>query len=83
MRRRGLTVGPLTQDTSFERPDRIVRDTYEQVLSAPRAEKVPRLNASDQRGRIQPACSRTHIRGREPVGRVTVLALAISHLSRW
>jgi macrolide transport system ATP-binding/permease protein len=40
-RRRGLTAGLLTQDTSFERPDRTVRDTYEQVLGAARAEKVP------------------------------------------
>lgn len=40
-RRRGLTVGLLTQDTVFERPDRTVRDTYEQALGARRAEKVP------------------------------------------
>ncbi|MGP4013471.1 ABC-F family ATP-binding cassette domain-containing protein [Streptomyces sp. 4N124] len=40
-RRRGLTVGLLTQDTVFERPDRTVRDTYEQSLGAQRAEKVP------------------------------------------
>ncbi|WP_053846323.1 ABC-F family ATP-binding cassette domain-containing protein [Streptomyces sp. NRRL B-24085] len=40
-RRRGLTVGLLTQDTAFERPDRTVRDTYEQALGTRRAEEVP------------------------------------------
>ncbi|MFD7283672.1 ABC-F family ATP-binding cassette domain-containing protein [Streptomyces sp. NPDC059862] len=40
-RRRRLTVGLLTQDTVFERPDRTVRDTYELSLGAQRAEKVP------------------------------------------
>ncbi|MDH6565628.1 macrolide transport system ATP-binding/permease protein [Streptomyces sp. SAI-117] len=40
-RRRGLTVGLLTQDTAFELPARTVRDTYEQTLGARRAEKVP------------------------------------------
>ncbi|MHC3472812.1 ABC-F family ATP-binding cassette domain-containing protein [Streptomyces sp. 7R007] len=40
-RRRRLTVGLLAQDTVFERPDRTVRDTYEQSLGAERAEKVP------------------------------------------
>ncbi|MER6984467.1 ATP-binding cassette domain-containing protein, partial [Streptomyces carpinensis] len=40
-RRRKLTVGLLTQDTVFERPDRSVRDTYELSLGARRAEKVP------------------------------------------
>jgi len=39
--RRRLTVGLLTQDTVFVRPDRTVRDTYEQSLGAQRAEKVP------------------------------------------
>ncbi|WP_413757029.1 ABC-F family ATP-binding cassette domain-containing protein [Streptomyces sp. MMBL 11-3] len=37
----GLTVGLLTQDTVFERPDRTVRDTYELSLGPARAEKVP------------------------------------------
>ncbi|KAA0932034.1 ABC-F family ATP-binding cassette domain-containing protein [Streptomyces apricus] len=37
----GLTVGLLTQDTAFERPDRTVRDTYELSLGPARAEKVP------------------------------------------
>ncbi|WP_049649299.1 ABC-F family ATP-binding cassette domain-containing protein [Kitasatospora sp. MY 5-36] len=37
----GLTVGLLTQDTGFDRPDRTVRDTYEQALGAARAERVP------------------------------------------
>ncbi|MFF3396129.1 ABC-F family ATP-binding cassette domain-containing protein [Streptomyces sp. NPDC002669] len=40
-RRRGVTVGLLTQDTVFERPDRTVRDTYELSLGAERAEAVP------------------------------------------
>ncbi|MFI6488847.1 ABC-F family ATP-binding cassette domain-containing protein [Streptomyces sp. NPDC050564] len=40
-RRRKLTVGLLTQDTEFERPDRTVRDTYELSLGPERAEKVP------------------------------------------
>ncbi|MFI0538430.1 ABC-F family ATP-binding cassette domain-containing protein [Streptomyces sp. WSLK1-3] len=40
-RRRGLTVGLLTQDTAFERQDRTVRDTYEQTLGVRRAAKVP------------------------------------------
>ncbi|MFE7589878.1 ABC-F family ATP-binding cassette domain-containing protein [Kitasatospora sp. NPDC057512] len=37
----GLTVGLLTQDTVFDRPDRTVRDTYELALGAARAERVP------------------------------------------
>jgi macrolide transport system ATP-binding/permease protein len=40
-RRSGLTVGLLAQDTVFDRPDRTVRDTYEQALGARRAEAVP------------------------------------------
>ncbi|WP_189817418.1 ABC-F family ATP-binding cassette domain-containing protein [Streptomyces olivaceoviridis] len=40
-RRRRLTVGLLTQDTVFDRPERTVRDTYELSLGAARAEKVP------------------------------------------
>ncbi|MFB6711037.1 MULTISPECIES: ABC-F family ATP-binding cassette domain-containing protein [unclassified Streptomyces] len=40
-RRRGLTVGLLTQDTVFERPDRTVRDTYALELGPEGAEKVP------------------------------------------
>ncbi|MFF4795262.1 ABC-F family ATP-binding cassette domain-containing protein [Streptomyces sp. NPDC001276] len=40
-KRRRLTVGLLTQDTAFDRPDRTVRDTYELSLGAARAEKVP------------------------------------------
>lgn len=40
-RRRRLTVGLLTQDTVFERPERTVRDTYELSLGEQRAEKVP------------------------------------------
>jgi macrolide transport system ATP-binding/permease protein len=41
VRRRRLSVGLLTQDTTFEQSDRTVRDTYEQALGAQRAEKVP------------------------------------------
>ncbi|MEU5101400.1 ABC-F family ATP-binding cassette domain-containing protein [Streptomyces sp. NPDC021354] len=40
-RRRGLSVGLLTQDTVFDRPDRTVRDTYELSLGPERAGKVP------------------------------------------
>ncbi|MEU5713609.1 ABC-F family ATP-binding cassette domain-containing protein [Streptomyces flaveolus] len=40
-RRRRLTVGLLTQDTVFDRPERTVRDTYELTLGPARAEKVP------------------------------------------
>jgi macrolide transport system ATP-binding/permease protein len=40
-RRRRLSVGLLSQDTVFEMPGRTVRDTYEAVLGAARAEKVP------------------------------------------
>ncbi|MFE2264964.1 ABC-F family ATP-binding cassette domain-containing protein [Streptomyces griseosporeus] len=40
-RRRRLTVGLLTQDTVFDRPERTVRDTYELSLGAARAEQVP------------------------------------------
>lgn len=40
-RRSGVSVGLLTQDTVFDRPDRTVRDTYAQTLGAERAEAVP------------------------------------------
>ncbi|MEW2623344.1 ABC-F family ATP-binding cassette domain-containing protein [Streptomyces sp. NPDC048106] len=40
-RRQRLTVGLLTQDTVFERPERTVRDTYAQSLGPARAERVP------------------------------------------
>ncbi|MFE7527734.1 ABC-F family ATP-binding cassette domain-containing protein [Kitasatospora sp. NPDC057542] len=40
-RRPGLTVGLLTQDTAFDRPDRTVRDTYALALGPSRAEEVP------------------------------------------
>ncbi|WP_121714519.1 ABC-F family ATP-binding cassette domain-containing protein [Streptomyces sp. E5N91] len=40
-RRRGLTVGLLTQDTLFDRFERTVRDTYALSLGAARAERVP------------------------------------------
>ncbi|MGY6025079.1 ABC-F family ATP-binding cassette domain-containing protein [Streptomyces spinosirectus] len=41
LRRGGLAVGLLTQDTVFERDDRTVRDTYELSLGPARAERVP------------------------------------------
>ncbi|MDF6022702.1 ABC-F family ATP-binding cassette domain-containing protein [Streptomyces sp. JH34] len=37
----GLSVGLLTQDTVFERPDRTVRDTYSLALGDERADAVP------------------------------------------
>ncbi|MFD7134880.1 ABC-F family ATP-binding cassette domain-containing protein [Streptomyces sp. NPDC059894] len=40
-RRRRLTVGLLTQDTVFDRPERTVRDTYALALGAERAGRVP------------------------------------------
>ncbi|MEU9591604.1 ABC-F family ATP-binding cassette domain-containing protein [Streptomyces sp. NPDC048193] len=40
-RQRGLTVGLLTQDTVFGRPERTVRDTYRRSLGVARAERVP------------------------------------------
>ncbi|MFF3503268.1 ABC-F family ATP-binding cassette domain-containing protein [Streptomyces sp. NPDC003247] len=40
-RRRRLTVGLLTQDSVFDRPERTVRDTYALALGAERAGKVP------------------------------------------
>ncbi|MEV7184992.1 ABC-F family ATP-binding cassette domain-containing protein [Kitasatospora sp. NPDC093102] len=40
-RRPGLTVGLLTQDTAFDRPDRTVLDTYALALGPARAEEVP------------------------------------------
>ncbi|MFG2290234.1 ABC-F family ATP-binding cassette domain-containing protein [Streptomyces sp. NPDC048595] len=40
-RRRGLTVGVLSQDTVFDRPDRSAQETYETVLGAERADAVP------------------------------------------
>ncbi|WP_367434164.1 ABC-F family ATP-binding cassette domain-containing protein [Streptomyces celluloflavus] len=40
-RRRGLTVGMLSQDTVFDRSDRSARETYESVLGAERADAVP------------------------------------------
>ncbi|MGD1222184.1 ABC-F family ATP-binding cassette domain-containing protein [Streptomyces krungchingensis] len=41
LRRRHVTVGLLTQDTVFERPERTVRDTYEGAVGPARAAKVP------------------------------------------
>ncbi|MEV4340594.1 ABC-F family ATP-binding cassette domain-containing protein [Streptomyces sp. NPDC049590] len=40
-RRHRLTVGLLTQDTVFDRPERTVRDTYALSLGPARAEQVP------------------------------------------
>ncbi|GGP45619.1 ABC-F family ATP-binding cassette domain-containing protein [Streptomyces calvus] len=75
-RRRGLTVGLLTQDTVFERADRTVRDTYEMSLGPARAEKVP----LDSLGLLHRADLD------KPVGRLSVgqrrrlaLALLVAH----
>ncbi|MFF2324954.1 MULTISPECIES: ABC-F family ATP-binding cassette domain-containing protein [unclassified Streptomyces] len=43
-RRRGLTVGTLTQDTVFDRPERTVRETYALALGVERAEAVPLIS---------------------------------------
>ncbi|MGV9886927.1 ABC-F family ATP-binding cassette domain-containing protein [Streptomyces sp. NPDC003395] len=40
-RRPGLTVGLLTQDTVFERPERTARDTYALTVGPERAERLP------------------------------------------
>ncbi|MGJ6968841.1 ABC-F family ATP-binding cassette domain-containing protein [Streptosporangium sp. G11] len=40
-RRHGLTIGVLAQDTTFDRPDRTVGETYLLALGAERAESVP------------------------------------------
>ncbi|WP_254550129.1 ABC-F family ATP-binding cassette domain-containing protein [Catellatospora tritici] len=40
-RRRGLTVGLLTQDTTVDEPDRTVQQAYELALGPERAESVP------------------------------------------
>jgi macrolide transport system ATP-binding/permease protein len=41
LRRRGLTVGLLAQESVFDRPDRTVQETYELALGAERAASVP------------------------------------------
>ncbi|PSM42937.1 antibiotic ABC transporter ATP-binding protein [Streptomyces dioscori] len=41
LRQSRLSVGLLTQDTVFDRPDRPVRETYELSLGSERAERVP------------------------------------------
>ncbi|MGW3232755.1 ABC-F family ATP-binding cassette domain-containing protein [Kitasatospora sp. NPDC001095] len=71
-RRPGLTVGLLTQDTVFDRPDRTVRDTYLLALGSARAERVPLVSL----GLLHPADLD------KPVGRISVgqrrrLALAL------
>ncbi|WP_032916753.1 ABC-F family ATP-binding cassette domain-containing protein [Streptomyces rimosus] len=68
----GLSVGLLAQDTSFERPDRTVRDTYTYALGAERAEAVPLgslglLHAADLDKQV----------GRLSVGQRRRLALAL------
>ncbi|MFF0387415.1 ABC-F family ATP-binding cassette domain-containing protein [Kitasatospora sp. NPDC004615] len=40
-RRPGLTVGLLTQDTTFARPERTAADTYELTVGPDHAERVP------------------------------------------
>ncbi|MER7705150.1 ABC-F family ATP-binding cassette domain-containing protein [Kitasatospora sp. NPDC097605] len=71
-RRPRLTVGLLTQDTVFERPDRTVRETYELALGAERAERVP----LDSLGLLHPADREKPV-GRLSVGQRRRLALAL------
>ncbi|MFJ6379325.1 ABC-F family ATP-binding cassette domain-containing protein [Kitasatospora sp. NPDC092039] len=71
-RRPGLTVGLLTQDTVFDRPDRTVRDTYALALGAARAERVPLGSL----GLLHPADLDKPV-GRLSVGQRRRLALAL------
>jgi len=71
--RRRPTVGLLTQDTAFERPDRTVRATYELPLGPARAEKVPlsSLGLIDEADLDKPV-------GHLSVGRRLALALLVT-----
>ncbi|MGW4704139.1 ABC-F family ATP-binding cassette domain-containing protein [Streptomyces sp. NPDC004285] len=71
-RRRGLTVGLLTQDTVFDRPERTVRDTYARTLGPERAERMPltRLGLLAEADLDKPV-------GRVSVGQRRRLALAL------
>ncbi|MEU3569318.1 ABC-F family ATP-binding cassette domain-containing protein [Kitasatospora sp. NPDC036755] len=71
-RRPGLTVGLLTQDTVFDRPDRTARDTYRLALGAARAEEVPLGSL----GLLHPADLERPV-GRLSVGQRRRLALAL------
>ncbi|MFF4379821.1 ABC-F family ATP-binding cassette domain-containing protein [Kitasatospora sp. NPDC001547] len=68
----GLTVGLLTQDTVFDRPDRTARDTYALALGAARAERVPLGSL----GLLHPADLDKPV-GRLSVGQRRRLALAL------
>ncbi|GGT31411.1 ABC-F family ATP-binding cassette domain-containing protein [Streptomyces chromofuscus] len=72
VRRRRLTVGLLTQDTVFDRPERTVRDTYELSLGPARAEQVPLRSL----GLLHEADLDTPV-GRLSVGQGRRLALAL------
>lgn len=73
VRRLGLTVGILAQDTVIERPHRTVRDVYEASLGAERAEAVP-LRTLELLGETDPD---------KPAGYLSVgqrRGLALAHL---
>nr|MDT0660077.1 ATP-binding cassette domain-containing protein [Micromonospora sp. DSM 115978] len=72
LRRRGLTVGLLAQDTIFDRPDRTVRKVYELALGVERAEAVPLRTL----GLIHPRDLGTRV-GELSVGQRRRLALAL------
>ncbi|MFF2545025.1 ABC-F family ATP-binding cassette domain-containing protein [Kitasatospora sp. NPDC058063] len=71
-RRPGLTVGLLTQDTVFDRPDRTARATYRLALGAARAEEVPLGSLG-----LLPAADLDEPVGRLSVGQRRRLALAL------
>ncbi|GHA91456.1 ATP-binding cassette domain-containing protein [Streptomyces termitum] len=71
-RRPGPTVGLLTQDTAFARPDRTARDTYDRILGPARAEAVP----LDSLGLLHPADLDKEV-GHLSVGQRRRLALAL------
>ncbi|MFJ3405618.1 ABC-F family ATP-binding cassette domain-containing protein [Promicromonospora sp. NPDC090134] len=71
-RRAGLTVGLLTQDTTFSDPDRSARETYELTLGPERADLVPLTGL----GLLAPRDLDTAV-GRLSVGQRRRLALAL------
>ncbi|MDP9792272.1 macrolide transport system ATP-binding/permease protein [Catenuloplanes nepalensis] len=71
-RRRGLRVALLTQDTVFDRPDRLARDLYAATLGPDRAEAVPLGSLG-----LLPARAQTLPVGELSVGQRRRLALAL------